>query len=109
MSATAQRFDTDGDDWQLMTFHVETDADVHADQWECHPDADEAVACLTGRIRLYLRPEQSGEAEEVIMLAAGTAAIVPRGRWHRIELDGPSDILSLTMPRGSRLERRVAT
>ncbi|MDQ0402103.1 hypothetical protein J2S50_000652 [Streptomyces sp. DSM 40167] len=29
--------------WQAATFHVESDADVHADHWEMHPEADEAV------------------------------------------------------------------
>lgn len=43
----------------------------------------------------------------VSSLAAGTAVIVPRGRWHRIELDAPSDIMSVTLPRGSRLLKRT--
>ncbi|MGW9432145.1 cupin domain-containing protein [Streptomyces decoyicus] len=101
-------FDPDRDGWQLMTFHVETDADLHADHWEVHPDADEFVACLTGGIRLYFRPQQPGEEEEEIKLVAGTAVIVPRGRWHRMELHAPGDIMSVTLPRGSRLEKRSA-
>jgi mannose-6-phosphate isomerase-like protein (cupin superfamily) len=100
-------FDAERDGWQVMTFHVETDADVHGDHWEIHTDADELVSCLTGGIRLYFRPEQPGTKEEEIRLAAGTAAIVPCGRWHRIALDGPSDIMSVTLPRGSRLEKRA--
>jgi quercetin dioxygenase-like cupin family protein len=101
-------FDPERDGWQLMAFHVETDADVHADHWEAHSGADEVVSCLTGGIRLYFRPEQPGEQEEEeIKLAAGTAVIVPRGRWHRIELDAPSDIMFVTVPRGSRLEQRT--
>ncbi|MEU5536443.1 cupin [Streptomyces sp. NPDC020362] len=102
-------FDPGRTGWQLMTFHVESDADVHADHWEVHSAADEVVSCLTGGIRLYLRPEGPGGEEEKIELAAGTAAIVPRGRWHRIALDAPSDIMSLTVPRGSRLEKRTET
>jgi hypothetical protein len=47
-------------------------------------------------------PEQPGAAEE-IKLAAGTAVIVPRGRWHRIDLAASSDIMAVTLPRGSRL------
>jgi hypothetical protein len=101
-------FDHDREGWQLMTFHVETDADVHADHWELHPGAEEIVACLTGGIRLYLRPQQPGDAPEEFTVPAGTAAIVPRGRWHRIELDAPSDIMSVTMGRGSRLEQRTS-
>ncbi|MEV0370173.1 cupin [Streptomyces sp. NPDC050636] len=100
-------FDPKRDGWQVMAFHVETDADVHADHWEVHSGADEVVSCLTGGIRLILRPEQPGDEEEEIKLAAGTAAIVPRGRWHRIALDAPGDIMSITLPRGSRLEKRI--
>ncbi|MFF3544608.1 cupin domain-containing protein [Streptomyces platensis] len=99
-------FDTERAGWQLMTFHVETDADLHADHWEIHPEAEELVSCLTGGIRLVLRPEQPGDPEEEITLTAGTAAIVPRGRWHRLALDTPGDIMSVTLPRGSRLEKR---
>ncbi|MFP3987158.1 cupin domain-containing protein [Streptomyces sp. E11-3] len=105
--AEQQMFDPERDGWQVMAFHVETDADLHADHWEVHPNADEIVSCLTGGIRVYLRPQQPGEAEEETKLAAGTAIIVPRGRWHRIELDAPGDILSVTLPRGSHLEKRT--
>ncbi|WP_199552819.1 cupin domain-containing protein [Streptomyces sp. N35] len=101
-------FDPGRDGWQLMTFHVETEADVHGDHWEIHTAADEVVACLTGGIRLMLRPEQQGDEEEELKLPAGSAVIVPRGRWHRIALDEPSDIMSVTLPRGSRLEKRDA-
>ncbi|WP_327227144.1 cupin [Streptomyces platensis] len=99
-------FDAERDGWQLMTFHVETDTDLHADHWEVHPDAEELVSCLTGGIRLVLRPEQPGHEEEEIALTPGTAAIVPRGRWHRLALDAPGAIMSVTLPRGSRLEKR---
>ncbi|MFI9253330.1 cupin domain-containing protein [Streptomyces sp. NPDC053069] len=100
---------TDGGpgDWQVAAFHVETDADVHADHWEVHPDAEEAVCCLSGGVRLYLRPAVEGGAEEMVRLGSGTAVIVPRGRWHRLELDAPSDLMSITRRRGSRLENRT--
>ncbi|MET8543981.1 cupin [Kitasatospora sp. NPDC004799] len=93
--------------WQIATFHVESDADVHADHWEMHPAAEEAVCCLAGGVRLHLRPEEPGEAESVVRLTAGTAMIVPRGRWHRLELDAPSDLMSITLRTGTRLERRT--
>ncbi|GGU76386.1 hypothetical protein GCM10010260_05750 [Streptomyces filipinensis] len=95
--------------WQVAAFHVETDADVHADHWEVHPDAEEAVCCLAGGVRLYLRPTAEGGAEEMVRLGAGTAVIVPRGRWHRLELDAPSDLMSITRRPGSGLERRSAS
>ncbi|MEU0743329.1 cupin domain-containing protein [Streptomyces sp. NPDC006134] len=92
--------------WQIGTFHVETGADVHADHWEMHPRADEAVCCLTGGVRLYFRPTDAGGAEEMVRLPAGTAVIVPRGRWHRLEPDGPSDLVSVTLREDTRLEKR---
>ncbi|MFE7114765.1 cupin [Streptomyces sp. NPDC057654] len=102
-------FAPERDGWQMMTFHVETDADVHGGHWEVHTSADEVVSCLTGGIRLCLRPQQPGDEEEQIKLGAGTAAVVPRGRWHRIALDAPSDIMSVTVPSGSRLEKWTET
>jgi mannose-6-phosphate isomerase-like protein (cupin superfamily) len=100
---------SDSGAWQIATFHVETDADVHADHWEMHPEAEEAVCCLTGGVRLYFRPDESDGAERTVHLRAGTAVIVPRGRWHRLELDAPSDLMSITLRHGTRLERRTNT
>ncbi len=99
--------DSDQDGWRLAAFHAKTGADVHADHWEVHPEAEKLVSCLIGMMRLYLRPERPGQQEEEIRLTAGTVAIVPRGRWHRIELDTPSNIMTITLPRGSRLEKRT--
>ncbi|MFE4393434.1 MULTISPECIES: cupin [Streptomycetaceae] len=112
--ATGRRM-TGGDAgaWQIATFHVESDAEVHADHWEMHPEAEEAVCCLAGGVRLFLRPVEPseagepGEAESMVRLTAGTAAIVPRGRWHRLELDAPSDLMSITLRTGTRLEPRT--
>jgi mannose-6-phosphate isomerase-like protein (cupin superfamily) len=103
--AEAKSFDREQTDWQLMTFHVRDNVDVHADQWEIHTEADEVVTCLNGGMRIYFRRDEP-ESDEEIVLAAGSAVIVPRGQWHRIELDSPSDLMSLTVPRGTHLEKR---
>ncbi|MFF4415564.1 cupin domain-containing protein [Streptosporangium sp. NPDC001559] len=95
------------DGWTVAAFHVETDEDVHADHWEMHPTADEAVCVLSGGARLYLRPEDREQRETAITLTAGTVFVVPRGRWHRLELDGPSDLMSITLRRGTLLEKRL--
>ncbi|WP_129840735.1 cupin domain-containing protein [Streptomyces sp. RFCAC02] len=100
---------TTGDEgtWQVGTFRVETDEDVHADHWEMHPAAEEAVCCLAGGVRLHFRATAAGDPEETVRLTPGTAVIVPRGRWHRLELDGPSDLMSITLRDGTRLEKRA--
>jgi mannose-6-phosphate isomerase-like protein (cupin superfamily) len=100
---------SDSGAWQIATFHVETDADVHADHWEMHPEADEVVCCLTGGVRIHFRATGPDGAEHMVRLQAGTAVIVPRGRWHRMELDAPSDLMSITRRNGTRLERRTDT
>ncbi|MFC9398716.1 cupin domain-containing protein [Streptomyces sp. NPDC057027] len=99
----------DSDAWQIATFRVETDADVHADHWEMHPAAEEAVCCLTGGVRIYFRPTTPGATEDMVRLRPGTAVIVPRGRWHRLELDAPSELMSITHRDGTRLEKRTVT
>lgn len=107
IEAAGKRSTNAPDTWQIATFHVVDDADVHADHWEMHPEAEEAVCCLTGSVRLYLRPADPDGAEDMVRLKAGNAVIVPRGRWHRLELDAPSDLMSITLRHGTRLERRT--
>ncbi|WP_280416098.1 cupin [Nocardia carnea] len=97
----------DIDGWSLGAFHLETAADAHGDHWEVHPSGDELVAVLTGGIRMFFHPENPGAEEDSLALTAGQACIVPRDRLHRIELDGPTDLLSLSPRRGSRLEERA--
>ncbi len=95
----------DIDGWTLAAFRVATDADVHGDHWEMHPSGEELVAVLSGAIRLVLR--EGDTPAETISLRAGQAFVVPRGRWHRIELDEPSELMSLTLRRGTELEQRT--
>ena len=95
-------FDPQQDGWQIMTFRAATDADVHADHWEVHTTADEVVACLAGEIRMHFHPDADGAAEDV-RLSAGSAVVVPRGAWHRIALVSPAEVMSVTVPSGSRL------
>ncbi|WP_280220757.1 cupin domain-containing protein [Nocardia neocaledoniensis] len=102
VSAGERRMAAGPGSWQLAAFRVETAADVHADQWEMHPTGDEAVCCLRGALRLCLRSDTPGEPDEIVALSAGTACVVPRGRWHRIELDGPADLLSIGLREGTR-------
>jgi hypothetical protein len=74
-------------DWRSAIFHAETNDDVHADHWEMHPLADEAVCCLRGAIRIDVRAAKPGTPDELVPLLPCQAAIVPRGRWHRLEVD----------------------
>ncbi|MEV5652763.1 cupin domain-containing protein [Nocardia sp. NPDC052254] len=100
-----RRMSGDIDGWTLAAFRVATDAEVHGDLWEMHPDGAELVTVLSGGIRLILRAGETPETS--VPLRAGQAFIVPRGRWHRIELDEPSELMSLTLRAGTELEKRA--
>jgi len=96
-----------GDAWSVAMFHAETSQDVHGDHWEMHPAGEEAVCVLSGAVRLILRAEDEAGDGEGVTLGAGTACIVPRGRWHRLELDEPTNLMSVTVRQGTRLEARA--
>lgn len=96
-------------DRRLTVFHAETDDDVHADHWEKHPLADEAVCCLHGAIRLHFRAVNPDTPDDVVQLLPGQAAIVPRDRWHRFEVNQPADLLAVTVRRDTQLEKRTTS
>lgn len=93
--------------WTVAAFRVATTADVHGDHWEMHPDAEELVAVMSGALRMYLRPETTGGHQDSVTVPAGNAFVVPRGRWHRIELDEPSHLMAITVRHHTRLEKRT--
>jgi mannose-6-phosphate isomerase-like protein (cupin superfamily) len=101
--ADERRMLTEDTAWRLGMFHAATD-DVHADHWERHPNGDEAVCCVRGALRVVLRADTPDDNDDMFAVPAGRGVVVPRGRWHRIELDEPSDLLVVTVRSGSQLK-----
>jgi mannose-6-phosphate isomerase-like protein (cupin superfamily) len=93
--------------WSVATFHAATEAEVHGDHWEMHPEGDEVVVVLSGGIRMYLRPEDAAGEQDSVAVPTGSAFVVPRGHWHRIELDQPSRLMAITPRHHTRLEKRA--
>jgi hypothetical protein len=60
---------------------------------EMHPDADELLLLLSGRIRLKL---ELADGEREVEVTAGQAVVVPRGAWHQIYADEPGQLLNIT-------------
>jgi mannose-6-phosphate isomerase-like protein (cupin superfamily) len=58
-----------------------------------HPDADELLFLLSGRIRLRLELVDGDREVEVV---AGQAVVVLRGTWHQIYGDEPGQLLNVT-------------
>jgi quercetin dioxygenase-like cupin family protein len=65
---------------------------------ERHPEGDEVLLLLSGRAAVIL--EEDG-VENVVELSAGQGFVVPRGVWHRLVPQEPSQLVHITPgPRG---------
>ncbi|HEV2702628.1 MAG TPA: cupin domain-containing protein [Steroidobacteraceae bacterium] len=60
---------------------------------EMHPDGDELIYIVSGRVALHL----DAQGLEVIHeLQAGEVFVIPQGTWHRIVLREPTRLLHIT-------------
>jgi mannose-6-phosphate isomerase-like protein (cupin superfamily) len=59
---------------------------------ELHPDGDELIYIISGRVRV------TGDSEptQLCELGPGDACIVPKGEWHRVKLLEPTRLLHIT-------------
>jgi mannose-6-phosphate isomerase-like protein (cupin superfamily) len=60
---------------------------------EVHPDADELLYLVSGRVRVHL---ELAEGEREVELGPGQALVVPCGIWHRIQIDEPGRLVHIT-------------
>ncbi|MEM7100919.1 MAG: cupin domain-containing protein [Pseudomonadota bacterium] len=81
-----------------LTMHADTD-------WEMHPDGDETLTLLSGRIDVVL--DHNGH-QELIELEPGSSAIVPSNVWHRQIVHAESELLFMT-PGDTTQHRKVAS
>lgn len=87
----------------MAAFHADSDRAVHPDVWECHPSGQELLCVLSGAVQIHLRDSGHG-IEPVATVTAGQSFIVPVGRWHRLSVIEPGDLLAITPPAGTRHE-----
>ena len=59
---------------------------------EMHPDGDETLYLISGRVRIVFIDSTDPDLE----LGPGDGAIVPRGLWHRVDILDPSKIVYAT-------------
>ena len=65
---------------------------------EMHPDGDELLFLISGRVTVIF---QEATGDRTVRLAVGEALVVPRGTWHRVDIEEPSQLLHITPgPRG---------
>jgi mannose-6-phosphate isomerase-like protein (cupin superfamily) len=60
---------------------------------EMHPDADELLYMVSGRVRVRLELD---EGDRETQLGPGQAVVVPRGVWHRIFIEEPGQLIHIT-------------
>ncbi len=59
---------------------------------EMHPDGDEVLVLVSGRVRVVFEDAEFPDEE----MRAGDGLIIPRGVWHRVDILEPSQILYAT-------------
>jgi mannose-6-phosphate isomerase-like protein (cupin superfamily) len=67
--------------------------------WEMHPDGEEILVLLDGRMTMIL--DEAG-VERRVELAPGSTLVVPRGVWHRALMSEPSRLLAITYGQGTQ-------
>ncbi len=74
------------------TFGVATMSENSPHDGEMHPDGDEILYLISGRVNVTLETDPVQELE----MLAGDGLIVPKGVWHRVDILEPSQIVYLT-------------
>ncbi len=67
--------------------------------WEMHPNAEEFVYLLSGRIDFL---QETPEGVTTTPIADRGAVLVPRGVWHTARVYAPSRMLFVTMGAGTQ-------
>lgn len=75
-----------------VTFGVATMSENSPHAGEMHPDGDEILYLISGRIRVVFLDSD----EDDIDIRPGQGLLVPQGMWHRVDIIEPSQIVYMT-------------
>lgn len=75
-----------------VTFGVATMSENSPHAGEMHPDGDEVLYLISGRVRVVFLDSD----EEDVEVRPGDGLVVPKGTWHRVDIMEPSQIVYLT-------------
>lgn len=75
-----------------LTFGVATMSENSPHGGEIHPDGDEVLYLISGRVNVVFLDCDEDDAE----VNPGEILIVPKGMWHRVDIIEPSQIVYLT-------------
>jgi mannose-6-phosphate isomerase-like protein (cupin superfamily) len=91
---------SDGAEGRLVSLHT---FDAPWDSWEMHPEGEELVACMAGRITLR---QEVDDGERIAVLEVGQAIVNPAGVWHTADVEGPATVLFVTAGVGTQIRPR---
>lgn len=74
------------------------------DSWEIHPEGDELVILLSGKVTFLI--ESANQMLTSDLIKAGDYAIVPKGCWHTADVHEPSQVLFITPGEGTQHRSR---
>ncbi len=75
-----------------MTVGIVTLTEDAPHNGEMHPDGDEILYVISGRIRVTNDAEPGGEH----IMGPGESCIVPKGQWHKVSLLEKTQLLHIT-------------
>lgn len=75
-----------------LTFGVATMSENSPHGGEIHPDGDEVLYLISGKVRVVFLDSD----EEDIDVLPGDGLVVPKNTWHRVDILEPSQIVYLT-------------
>lgn len=90
----------DGVEGRLVSMHT---FDEPWTTWEMHPNGDELVLCVRGRIVLH---QETDSVTRTVTLDAGDAVVNPPGAWHTADVDRPTTAVFITAGTGTEIRPR---
>lgn len=75
-----------------VTFGVASMSENSPHGGEVHPDGDEVLYLISGRVKVVFLDSD----EDDIEVEPGDGLVVPKGTWHRVDIIEPSQIVYLT-------------
>ncbi|MBK7584404.1 MAG: cupin [Myxococcales bacterium] len=91
----------DGAEGRLVAIHSFSKA---WDSWEMHPNGEELVVCLAGRIVLH---QESAGAVKTVTLEPYQAIVNPPGVWHTADVNAEATALFITAGLGTEIRSRT--
>ena len=75
-----------------VTFGVATMSENSPHGGEMHPDGDEVLYLISGRVKVVFLDTDNDDID----VRPGDGLVIPKGTWHRVDIVEPSQIVYVT-------------